>query len=440
MNRKQFPLAARLLTAAAALCWLTLATAPTLAQGLAPFDRDNARAMLDAVRDDLRKNYYDPSLRGMDVEARFRAAEERLKAAQTRDQLVVTVAQVLMELNDSHTFLLPPPRAARVEYGWRMKMYGDGCYVSAVRPKSHAETAGLKVGDRILAVDGFRPTRENMWKMYYRYYALAPARAVRLSVQSPGADAPREVEVNTKIEKAAAVSEWRDIFVRALREEWDIDHDRFFESGTDLLVWQMPTFEVSPDHVDDIMARARNYKTLVLDLRGNGGGYQVALERLVGHLFERDLKIADLRGRKEMKPILAKTRGAGGFKGQLVVLVDADSGSASELLARVVQLEKRGTVLGDRSAGAVMVSKHFDHQTGVGSVLYFGASVTVADVVMADGKSLEGAGVIPDEPLLPTGADLAARRDPVLARAAALAGVKLDPEKAGALFPIQWRK
>jgi carboxyl-terminal processing protease len=321
-----------------------------------------------------------------------------------------------------------------------MKMYGDECYVSAVKPKSQAEAAGLKVGDRVLAVDGFRPARENMWKMYYRYYALAPARVVRLNVQSPGADAPREVEVGTKIEKAAAVSEWRDIFMRALREEWDIDHDRFFESGTDLLVWQMPTFEASPDRVDDIMARARNYKTLVIDLRGNGGGYQVTLERLVGHLFERDLKVADLKGRKEMKPILAKTRGAGGFKGRLVVLVDADSASASELFARVVQLEKRGTVLGDRTAGAVMTSKHFDHQTGVGSVLYFGASVTVADVVMSDGKSLEGAGVIPDESLLPTGADMAARRDPLLTRAAALADVKLDPEKAGALFPIEWRK
>lgn len=440
MPRKHFPLAARALTVAAALCWLALAAAPSLAQGLAPFDRDNARAMLDAVKDDLRKNYYDSGLRGMDVEARFRAAEERLKQAQTRDQLVVAVAQVMLDLNDSHTFLLPPPRAARVEYGWRMKMYGDECRVSAVKPKSHAETAGLKVGDRILSVDGFRPARENLWKMYYRYYALAPARAVRLSVQSPGADAPREVEVSTRIEKAAAVSDWRDIFVRALREEWDIDHDRFFELGTDLLVWQMPTFEVTPDRVNDIMARARNFKTLVIDLRGNGGGYQVSLERLVGHLFERDVKVADLKGRKEMKPILAKTRGAGGFKGQLVVLVDADSGSASELLARVVQMEKRGTVLGDRTAGAVMTSKHFDHQTGVGSVLYFGASVTVADVIMADGKSLEGAGVTPDETLLPTGADLAARRDPVLSRAAAAAGVKLDPEKAGALFPVQWRK
>jgi hypothetical protein len=43
--------------------------------------------------------------------------------------------------------------------------------------------------------------------------------------------------------------------------------------------------------------------------------------------------------------------------------------------------------------------------------------------------------VTPDEIRLPAGADLAAKRDPVLAYAASLAGVKLDAEKAAALFP-----
>jgi hypothetical protein len=59
---------------------------------------------------------------------------------------------------------------------------------------------------------------------------------------------------------------------------------------------------------------------------------------------------------------------------------------------------------------------------------------------MADGNGLEKVGVTPDELLLPSGADLLAKRDPVLSRAAALAGLKLDPEKAGALFPVKWKK
>jgi C-terminal processing protease CtpA/Prc len=107
--------------------------------------------------------------------------------------------------------------------------------------------------------------------------------------------------------------------------------------------------------------------------------------------------------------------------------------------ARIVQLEKRGVVIGDRTAG-VMQSLGFRHFLGEDSGVFYGANITNADVIMTDGKSLERVGVTPDELLLQTAADLAAGRDPVLARAAAIAGFELPPDKAGAMFPIEWRK
>lgn len=137
--------------------------------------------------------------------------------------------------------------------------------------------------------------------------------------------------------------------------------------------------------------------------------------------------------------MIAKTRGDGGFKGKLVVLVDSESASCSEWLARVVQLEKRGVVLGDRTSGKVMRSRFYKHEMGLDTVVVYGTSVTDADVVLSDGNSLEGAGVTPNLVLLPKAADLRAHQDPVLSGAASLLGVKLDPVEAGKLFPFKWK-
>jgi C-terminal processing protease CtpA/Prc len=104
-----------------------------------------------------------------------------------------------------------------------------------------------------------------------------------------------------------------------------------------------------------------------------------------------------------------------------------------------VQLEKRGTVMGDRSAGAVMETQFLSFAQGGETAIFYSVAVTDADLVMTDGKSLEGVGVKPDEQSLPTPLDLAAGRDPVLAQAARLAGLSLDPVAAGKLFPFEWR-
>ena len=87
-----------------------------------------------------------------------------------------------------------------------------------------------------------------------------------------------------------------------------------------------------------------------------------------------------------------------------------------------------------------MEARHYGHQAGSDIAVFYGASITEFDLVMADGKSLEHTGVTPDQVVIPTAAVLASGRDPVLSQAASMLGVKLTPEEAGKLFPYEWAK
>ena len=227
-------------------------------------------------------------------------------------------------------------------------------------------------------------------------------------------------------------------FNKSFREADRVDAEKhYLRDVEDALIWKMPTFVYEPAQVGGLVGKAHNKKTLILDLRGNSGGYVVTLEELAGYFFDHDLKIADLKGRKKMDPQKAKSKGGSIFKGKVIVLIDAESASASEIFARLIQLEKRGIVLGDMSAGAVMQSRGVDFELGGQNVISYGMNMTMADVIMSDGKSLEHVGVIPDELILPTGEDLAKRRDPVMTRALELSGHKVDPDVTGKFFPVE---
>jgi C-terminal processing protease CtpA/Prc len=396
--------------------------------------------MLGQIKNDLKKHYYDPTLRGMDVDARFRQAEEEIKRAATLGQITAAIAQALLDLDDSHTFFLPPTQTTHVDYGWEMQMIGDKCYVIAVRPGSDAEAKGLKAGDRLLSINGFAPTRADLWKMKYYYYALSLQTGLAVVAQSPGA-AERPLALAARVRPGAVVYQG-GLLELNLEEEKSRrqfkDAHRYYTVGEDLFIWRMSRFNMTKEGVDDMMNKARRKRALILDLRGNGGGAEETLLRLIGNFFDRDIKVGDVKRRTETKPLVAKSRGGDIYTGTLVVLVDSASGSAAEVFARVVQLEKRGTVVGDRSAGAVMRSKVYIHSVGPDSAIFYGASITDADLIMSDGKSLEHTGVVPDKLMIPGGIHLAGGRDPVLAYAAGILEAPLDAAKAGALFPYVW--
>jgi carboxyl-terminal processing protease len=422
----------------ALLLLLSLNTLSTGAQTIDNIDRDRGRDMLNTIKEDIKKYYYDSAYHGMDVDTRFKQAEEKIKQAKSLGQVFGIIAQALLDLEDSHTRFIPPLRAARTEYGWEMQVIADKCFVVGVKPGSDAEAKGLKQGDEVLSVDGARPTRRNYLAMQYLYNVLRPQPGMRVVVQSPAGE-QRQLDVMSKTVEAQRLATLDSVLIEFEKQDFLFRH-RTVKMGDETFIWKMPQFDMDEVEIDGMMKKIKKHKSLILDLRGNGGGAVVTLLRLLGHFFEKDVKVGDLKGRKEMKPMIAKTRGDGAFEGRVVVLVDSLSGSASELLARVMQLEKRAVVIGDRTAGAVMRSQVYVHDIGGSTSVLYGVSITDADVIMTDGKSLEHTGVTPDETLLPTAADMAAKRDPVLARAASIIGLKLEPEKAGAFFPLEWPK
>lgn len=410
------------------------------AQSYDRIERSRMSAILDTVKDTVKKNYYDQTFRGIDLDARFKKAEERLGQVNSTPAALAVIAQVLVDFNDSHLFFIPPSTDLAVEYGWRMKAIGNDVFITAVKPGSDAEKKGVKVGDQILSVGGFRPTKSELWKVQYFYNGISKRDHLVLKLLSPGTEAPRDLDVMSEMKRTPRNITAQSFF-RLFDDFYEPENDKHrFYSFDGVTLWKMPGFDFEEGQVDQLMDRVKNSRSLIIDMRGNGGGYIKTLERLTGFFLDKDVKIADLKGRKPMDPIFAKTRGKDFYNGRLVVLVDSASGSAAEMFARLIQLEKRGKVVGDVSAGAVMQSRSYDEQVGVSGIVLFGVSVTNADVIMSDGKSLEHIGVQPDEVVRPTGEDLAKQRDPALAKAVELLGGNLSAETAGKLNVYYWKK
>jgi carboxyl-terminal processing protease len=150
--------------------------------------------------------------------------------------------------------------------------------------------------------------------------------------------------------------------------------------------------------------RKEDVDGLVLDLRGNGGGYLPEATALTGLFVDRGpvVQLKDTSGRLE---VLEDPEPGIAYDGPLAVLIDRFSASASEIFAGAIQDYRRGVVLGQRTFGKGTVQNLVPLDRWSPRPVNGQLTVTIGKFYRVTGESTQHRGVEPDVPL-PSAIDL----------------------------------
>jgi carboxyl-terminal processing protease len=353
--------------------------------------RENLR-VFNAVWDLVHRRHYDPTLGGLDWNAAAEAHAANAAAAADESALYAVLNAMLAPLHDSHTRALAPEQAVerrrqmRARTGFSMTRIEGEWVVSEVLPGSPADDAGVRAGWIVVARNQVRlgeriGLRAQDGEIVTWEFRDAEDRTVHLSA----------------VAKPLSTASRRD----ARELEGGFIYLRFDEFGATDRRW--------------LGAELRKHRTapgVVIDLRWNPGGETFSLGISIGEFFHRPVDCGTFITRSGARQVKNSWQlGSAEYRGRVVVLVDGATGSAAEIFAAVLQDHGRATIVGRRTAGAVLASR-FHGLPGGGEL-----QLSREDYVAPKGRRIEGAGVEPDVTVPRQLADLRAGRDADLAAA-----------------------
>jgi carboxyl-terminal processing protease len=175
-------------------------------------------------------------------------------------------------------------------------------------------------------------------------------------------------------------------------------------------IWLVPIAA----QLDRAIRELRDCRGIVLDLRGNPGGVGGMVMGAAGYFVDEAVPLGVMRMRTgELKFVVNPRRidGAVPFAGPLALVVDGESASTTEIFAAGLQQLRRARVFGETTAGEALPALLTRLPNG-DALLH-----AVADYTLADGRRVEGVGVVPDVVVPHTVATLRAGRDEPLERA-----------------------
>jgi len=263
------------------------------------------------------------------------------------------LVDALRSKDDRFTQFYPPKPAVKfqhealgekIDLGIEGKKNDIGFLVTRMEPRSDAYDKGLREDDIILQIDGANVKSLSQDAIESQLTPLINT-SVKISYLS------NETKTQKMIEAVSKEYFKQTVFLHPVAVDG-------------VFCLEVPKFDrMTGEDMDRFlqMIKAQDPKGLVLDLRGNPGGPPLAAMEISGFFLNGGDEFAYFQKRNAPKADLEVPSfdPQSKFTGPIVILVDADTGSAAELFAGIMQFRGRAVVLGVNTAGQILLKSMF---------------------------------------------------------------------------------
>lgn len=252
--------------------------------------------------------------------------------------------------------------------GVSILQHRDGVYVQSVIPNTPADKAGVRYGDKFVAIDG------------------KEAKEMSSSEVSKNVRGERGTSVNVKLERAGSNQPVELTINRGGVPLPSIRNYFMLPNNVGYVGFNGGFQETSAAELDEAVSslREKGMKNLVLDLRGNPGGLLPQAIEVVSRFVDRGQTVVSVKGRSQYSESRdLKTIGGKYDDFPIVVLINGGSASASEIVAGALQDYGRAVIVGTDSFGKGLVQRVFPLPYATGLTL------TTARYYTPYGRSLQ---------------------------------------------------
>lgn len=309
---------------------------------------------------------------------------------------------LLESLGDDYTRFAPPDLAARMRESLQGSFEGIGAFVNEndeglteiVRPMDGqpAALAGLRAGDVVIGVDGESVIGQGLDEVIAQIRG-PEGTEVTLTIRREGEEEPLEFTVQRRLIEIPVIE--------SEMLEDDIAYVRLtgFNRNADVQLRET---------MQELLAE--NPAGLIFDLRDNPGGLLDQTVSIADYFLPDGVVLYERSSTFDLDQVHRSVSGDAGEEIPMVVLVNAASASASEIVAGAVQDRGRGVLIGETTFGKGSVQ--VTHTLSDDSEL----RVTIARWYTPNNQSIDGNGIAPDIEV-PTPTELGGEEDPQLQRA-----------------------